>query len=53
MAKLIYTATASLDGYIEDAEGKFDWTVPDEEVFAFVNDLLRAIGTYLFGRRMY
>ena len=53
MAKLIYAAIASLDGYIEDAEGKFDWAAPDEEVHAFVNDLERPVGTYLYGRRMY
>ena len=53
MAKLIYSAIASLDGYVEDEEGKFDWARPDEEVHAFVNDLERPIGTYLYGRRMY
>jgi dihydrofolate reductase len=53
MAKLIYSVIASLDGYVEDAEGKFDWAAPDDEVFAFVNDLERPIGTYLYGRRMY
>jgi dihydrofolate reductase len=53
MAKLIYAALASLDGYVEDAAGKFDWATPDEEVHAFVNDLERPIGTYLYGRRMY
>jgi dihydrofolate reductase len=53
MAKLIYTAIASLDGYIADEEGKFDWAEPDEEVHAFVNDLERGIGTYLYGRRLY
>ena len=53
MAKLIYAAIASLDGYVEDDEGTFDWSVPDEEVHAFVNDLERPIGTYLYGRRMY
>jgi dihydrofolate reductase len=53
MGKLIYSAIASLDGYVEDREGKFDWARPDEEVHAFVNDLERAIGTYLYGRRMY
>jgi dihydrofolate reductase len=53
MGKLIYAAIASLDGYVEDEEGKFDWAVPDEEVHAFVNDLERGIGTYLYGRRMY
>jgi dihydrofolate reductase len=53
MAKLISSAIASLDGYIEDANGKFDWAAPDEEVHAFVNDLERSVGTYLYGRRMY
>lgn len=53
MARLIYSAITSLDGYIEDEEGTFDWAEPDEEVFAFVNDLERPIGTYLYGRRMY
>jgi dihydrofolate reductase len=50
---LIYSAITSLDGYIEDAEGNFDWAEPDEEVHAFANDLERAVGTHLFGRRMY
>src|SRR5437588_207781 len=53
MAKLIYSAIASLDGYVEDKDGKFDWAAPGEEVHAFVNDLERPIGTYLYGRRMY
>jgi dihydrofolate reductase len=53
MAKLIYAAITSLDGYIEDADGSFDWSAPDHEVHAFVNDLERSIGTYLYGRRMY
>jgi dihydrofolate reductase len=53
MAKLIYLALASLDGYIEDEDGKFDWAEPDEEVHSFVNDLARPVGTYLLGRRMY
>jgi dihydrofolate reductase len=53
MARLIYSAIASLDGYVEDREGKFDWAAPDDEVHAFVNDLERPIGTYLYGRRMY
>jgi dihydrofolate reductase len=53
MAKLIYTAISSLDGYVADAEGNFDWSVPDEEVHRFINDLERPIGTYLLGRRMY
>jgi dihydrofolate reductase len=53
MAKLIYAAIASLDGYVEDEEGRSDWAMPDEEVHAFVNDLQRPIGTYLYGRRIY
>jgi dihydrofolate reductase len=53
VARLIYSVIASLDGYIEDAEGSFDWAEPDEEVHAFVNDLERPVGTYLYGRRMY
>jgi dihydrofolate reductase len=53
MGKLIYTALGSVDGYFEDADGGFDWAEPDEEVHAFVNDLERPIGTYLYGRRMY
>lgn len=53
MANLIYSAIASLDGYVEDEEGKFDWAAPDDEVHAFVNELERPIGTYLYGRRMY
>lgn len=53
VAKLIYSAIASLDGYVEDAHGNFDWAAPDEEVHAFVNDRERPIGTYLYGRRMY
>jgi len=53
MAKLIYSAIMSLDGYIADEHGNFDWAAPDEEVHAFVNDLERPIGTYLYGRRMY
>ncbi len=53
MARLIYSAIASLDGYVADEGGKFDWAAPSEEVHAFVNDLERPIGTYLYGRRMY
>jgi dihydrofolate reductase len=53
MAKLTYAAITSLDGYIEDEGGKFDWAEPDPEVHAFVNDLERPAGTYLYGRRMY
>ena len=53
MANLIYSAITSLDGYVEDEAGRFDWAVPDDEVHAFVNDLERSHGTYLYGRRMY
>jgi len=53
MAKLIYSAIASLDGYVEDDTGLFEWAAPGEEVHAFINDLDRPIGTYLYGRRMY
>jgi dihydrofolate reductase len=53
MAKLIYSALISLDGYIADEDGNFDWAEPDEEVHRFVNDLERPVGTYLYGRRMY
>jgi dihydrofolate reductase len=53
MAKLIYSAIASLDEYVADEEGKFDWAAPDDDVHAFVNDLERRIGTYLYGRRVY
>jgi dihydrofolate reductase len=53
VAKLVYSALASLDGYVEDSTGNFEWAAPDEEVHAFVNDLERPIGTYLYGRRMY
>jgi len=53
MAKLIYVLNVSLDGYIADEDGKFDWAVPDEEFFSFVNDLERPVGTYLYGRRLY
>ena len=53
MAKLIYAAIASLDGYVADREGKFEWAAPDEEVHAAVNDIERPIGTHLYGRRMY
>ncbi len=53
MAKLIYSAITSLDGYVEDRDGKFEWAAPDEEVHAFVNDLERPIATHLYGRRMY
>jgi dihydrofolate reductase len=53
MAKLIYSVITSLDGYVADEDGNFDWAAPDEEVHTFVNDLERPIGTYLYGRRMY
>lgn len=53
MAKLIYSAIASLDGYVADEAGDFDWAAPDEELHAFVNELERTVGTYLHGRRMY
>ena len=53
MAKLIYSAIMSLDGYVADEDGNFDWGEPDEEVHTFVNDLERPVGTYLYGRRMY
>lgn len=53
MAALIYSAICSLDGYVADAEGRFDWSAPDAEVHQFVNDQERGIGTYLYGRKMY
>jgi dihydrofolate reductase len=53
MAKLIYSAIASLDGYVADRDGNWDWSVPDPEVHAVVNDQERSVGTYLYGRRMY
>ena len=53
MAKLVYSVITSLDGYVEDEDGRFDWSAPDAEVHAFVNDLERPIGTYLYGRRLY
>jgi dihydrofolate reductase len=53
MTRLIYTAIYSLDGYVEDRKGTFDWAAPDEEGHQFVNDLERPVGTYLYGRRMY
>jgi dihydrofolate reductase len=53
MAKLISSAIASADGYVEDVDGSFDWAEPDEELFRLVNDLERSVGTYLYGRRMY
>lgn len=53
MTHLIYFAISSLDGYIEDTNGNFDWAAPDDEVHSYINDLLRSAGTYLYGRRMY
>ena len=53
MARLIYSAIMSLDGYVADADGRFEWAAPDEEVHAFVNELERPVGTFLYGRRMY
>jgi dihydrofolate reductase len=53
MAKLIYFTPTSLDGYIADEAGDYDWAAPDEEAFAFINDVMRPIGTYLYGRKMY
>ena len=53
MAMLIYSAISSLDGYVADKAGNFEWAAPDEEVFSFVNDFERPMGTYLYGRRMY
>ena len=53
MGRLVYLGIMSLDGYVVDADGRFDWSTPDEEVHAFVNDLERSVGTYLYGRRLY
>lgn len=53
MASLLYVAIASLDGFVADRSGRFHWAFPDDEVLAFINDLMRPIGTYLYGRRMY
>ena len=53
MGELIYVTIASLDGYMEDESGDFEWSAPDEEVHAFINELERPVGTYLYGRRMY
>ena len=53
MSKLIYSAITSVDGYVADTDGNFDWAVPDEEVHSFINDLERPVGTYLYGRRLY
>ena len=53
MAKLIYVTNVSLDGFIEDEHGAFDWTEPDDQQFAFITDLVRPVGTWLYGRRLY
>ena len=53
MAKLIYVSNVSLDGYIEDEHGSLDWTEPDDEVFVFITDLVRSVGTFVYGRRLY
>ena len=53
MAKLLYVMNASLDGYIADQDGNLDWGAPGEEYFSFINDLVRPVGTYLYGRRLY
>ena len=53
MATLIYVTNVSLDGYIEDAHGAFDWAPPDDDVFAAATALLRSVGTFLYGRRLY
>ena len=53
MVKLIYSTIASLDGYVADEDGEFGWAAPDEEVHAFINDLERRVGTYLYGRKIY
>jgi dihydrofolate reductase len=53
MAQLVYASNMSLDGCTEDERGAFDWAPPDDEVFAFITDLMRSAGTYLYGRRMY
>lgn len=53
MPKLIYSYLASLDGYITDDVGKFDWAEPDEEVLEFINETERSVGTYLYGRKIH
>jgi dihydrofolate reductase len=53
MAKLTYITNVSLDGFIEDAHGSFDWSEPDDGMFAFITDLIRPVGTWLYGRRLY
>jgi hypothetical protein len=52
VAKLLYSAIASLDGYVADENGRFDWGEPDDEVHTFINDFERGVGTYLYGRRL-
>jgi dihydrofolate reductase len=53
VAKLMYVSNVSLDGFIEDEHGGFEWTEPDDGQFAFVTDLVRPVGTYIYGRRLY
>jgi dihydrofolate reductase len=53
MAQLLYVMNASLDGYIADEDGRFDWGAPGEEYYSFINNLVRPVGTYLYGRRLY
>jgi dihydrofolate reductase len=53
MARLIYLTNVSLDGFIEDAQGRFDWSEPDDELFAYITDLIRPVGTFLYGRALY
>jgi dihydrofolate reductase len=53
MAELIHVANVSIDGFIEDAHGRFDWAQPSDEYFAFITDLVRPVGTWLYGRRLY
>jgi len=53
MTRLLYMAITSLDGYVADEAGRYDWAMPDDEVFGFINDFERPVGTYLYGRRLY
>jgi dihydrofolate reductase len=53
MGKLIYSMMMSLDGYVVDEDGNFDWSAPDEQVHTFINEVERPVGTHLYGRRMY
>lgn len=53
MGQLIYSMIVSLDGYVSDQQGRFDWGMPDEEVLAAVNNDMETVGTYLYGRHMY